>query len=110
MVIPHILYQASNAKEVLQFISMETGCPVTMLLTSCLPLCMTLVLTSYAIQHDRTVKDERSVALHNMLIDHLSAEVDLFNSYDLNLYLFITGDQLNIYFSVGSVYYSLIIS
>ena len=78
MIIPHVLYQVSNAKEVLQFISVETGCSVTTLLTSCLPLCMTLVLTSYAIQHDSecgTVKDERSVALHNMLINHLSAEV-----------------------------------
>ena len=81
MVIPHVLYQVSNPEEVLQFISMETGCSVTMLLTSCLSLCMALVLTSYAMQHHsecNAVKDERSVALHNMLINHLSAEVDLF--------------------------------
>ena len=91
MVIPHVLYQVSNAKEVLQFISTETGCSVTMLLTSCLSLCMTLVLTSYAVQHHsecNPVKDERSVGLHNMLMNHLSAEVELFNYYGLNLHLF----------------------
>ena len=79
MVIPHVLYQASNANELVQFISVETGCSVAMLLTSCLSLCMTLVLTSYAVQHYHscnTVKDERSIALHNMLTNLLSAEVD----------------------------------
>ena len=79
VVIPHILYQASNADELMQFISMETGCSVTVLLTSCLSLCMALVLESYAVQHHHScnaVKDERSVALHNMLINHLSDEVD----------------------------------
>ena len=81
MMIPHVLYQVSNAKQVMQFISMETGCSMTTLLTPCLPLCMTLVLTSYAVQHcsdSSPVKDERSVTLYNMLIDHLPVEVYIF--------------------------------
>ena len=81
MMIPHVLYQVSNAKQVMQFISMETGCSMTTLLTSCLPLCMTLVLTSYAVQHgsgSSPVKDERSVALYNVLINHLPEEVYIF--------------------------------
>ena len=80
MIIPHVLYQVSNTKEVMQFISMETGCSVTTLLTGCLPLCMTLVLTSYAVQHHSDpspMKDERSIALYNMLINHLPEEVDI---------------------------------
>ena len=80
MIIPHVLYQVSNTKEVIQFISTETGCSVSTLLTACLPLCMTLVLTSYAVQHhsdSSPIKDERSIALYNMLIDHLSEEVDI---------------------------------
>ena len=80
MVIPHVLYQVSNTKEVMQFVSVETGCSTSTLLTTCLPLCMTLVLTSYAIQHhseSSPVKDERSIALYNMLINHLSEEVNM---------------------------------
>ena len=80
MVVPHVLYQVSNTKEVMQFISMETCCSVSTLLTACLPLCMTLVLTSYAVQHhsdSSPTKDERSIALYNMLINHLPEEVDV---------------------------------
>lgn len=81
MVIPHILYQVSNAEQVIQFIATETGCSIATLLTSCLSLCMTLVLTSYAMQHhDRLgpLKDERSLGLYNMLKNHLSEEVEYF--------------------------------
>lgn len=80
VVIPHVLYQVSNTKEVMEFISTESGCSVTTLLTSCLSLCMTLVLTSYALQHHSecsSVKDERSVALHNLLLNCLSEEVKM---------------------------------
>lgn len=81
MVIPHVLHQVSNADEAIQFIAKETGSSVTTLLTSCLPLCMMLVLTSNAIQQHSgcdTRKDERSVALHNMLMTHISEEVAIY--------------------------------
>jgi len=66
------------AEETIQYISMTTGSPVTELLTNCLPLCMSLVLSSYAVQHHSgqgSRRDEHPVALHNLLLIHLSEEV-----------------------------------
>ena len=115
MVIPHVLYQVSNTKEVMQFVSVETGCSTSTLLTTCLPLCMTLVLTSYAIQHhseSSPVKDERSIALYNMLINHLSEEVNMHKLiwFLLNCNCIIKGDQLYTMLTVRSVDSSLVIS
>jgi len=78
VIIPHVLYHATTAEETIQFISVTTGRPVTELLTNCLPLCMSLVLSSYAIQHhsgEGSKRDEHPVALHNLLLIHLSEEV-----------------------------------
>ena len=78
MVIPHVLYHVTSAEETIQFISMTTNCPVTELLTNCLPLCMSLVLSSYAVQHHSgqgSRRDEHPVVLHNLLLIHLSEEV-----------------------------------
>ena len=68
----------TTAEETILYISMTTGSPVTELLTNCLPLCMSLVLSSYAVQHHSgqgSRRDEHPVALHNLLLIHLSEEV-----------------------------------
>jgi len=78
VVIPHILYHVTTAEETIRYISMTTGNPVTELLTNCLPLCMSLVLSSYAMQHycgQGSKRDEHPVGLHNLLLIHLSEEV-----------------------------------